>query len=121
MPALQNNGGDFLARGGHRFTFKPMGEKKTDEQWAAMFQEEKAPEIKVLYIFKCPVHGDYVSDREAYLSGGYPLVNEYAKGKCPKDDCGEKSEYAGYQKIGGDASAQAGTDGSVAGEAVASE
>ncbi len=120
MPALQNNGGDVLARGGHRCTFKPMGQKLTDQQWAAMFQEEKTPEVKVIYIFKCPIHGDFVSDREAFESGGYPLVNEYAKGTCLIKDCGEKSDYAGYKKIGSDASAQTGVDGSVVGEAIAS-
>jgi hypothetical protein len=38
MPAKENNGGDVLARGGTRCTFKPAGAKKTQEEWDAMFE-----------------------------------------------------------------------------------
>ena len=118
MPALQNNGGDVLARGGVRCTFKPMGQKMSKESWEKLFEKDETPVVKAVYVFKCPVHGEFVSDRETFVSGGFPLVNEYAKGVCPTTDCGEKSDYAGYKEIGSDASAQAGTDGPVAGEAV---
>lgn len=41
MPRLENNGGDVLARGGHRATFKPMGGNISQEKWDAMFEPEK--------------------------------------------------------------------------------
>ena len=121
MPRLENAGGDVLARGGVRATFKPMGQKLTDEQWAGMFDEEKVPVVKAVYIFKCPEHGLFTSEREAFVSGGFPLLNEYAFGKCPLVSCQEKSGYAGYKEIGSDASNDGGNTSVGVGEAVASE
>jgi hypothetical protein len=107
MPRLENAGGDRLAQGAVRHTFKPMGEKLTREKWDEMFSEEPQPEVKVVYLFCCPVHGIFQSQRECYLSGGYPLLNENAKGKCPKVEngftCQEDSKYAGIQPINGGA------------------
>ncbi len=99
MPALQNNGGDVLARGGVRCTFKPMGQKMSKEAWEGMFEKDETPVVKAVYIFKCPVHGDFVSEREAFVSGGFPLLNEYATGKCPVTGCEEKSIYDGYKEV----------------------
>ena len=57
MPAKENNGGDVLARGGVRCTFKPAGAKKTQEEWDAMFEgastakefvKKRAPKVKTL-------------------------------------------------------------------------
>lgn len=118
MPALQNNGGDVLARGGVRATFRPMGENLTREEWDRIFKNRKPePEKKAYYLFECPVHGSFQSEREFFISGGFPQLNEYAKGKCPVkeggQECGEESGYYGYVAIlSRDASAPAGASSS---------
>lgn len=120
MPAMQNRGGDSLARGAVSFTFRPMGENISKEQWAKLSEHKPEPTVMAKYKFKCPIHGEFKSDREFVLSGdGFPKENEYAFGKCPQEDCGEKSEYAGHyvdNPSGGDASTQTGTSGAVAGK-----
>ena len=113
MPALQNNGGDVLARGGVRATFRPMGENVSREEWEKMFKGKPAPEKKARYLFECPFHGLFESEREFFISGGYPLMNEHAKGKCPQKECGEESKYGGYIAIlSRDASDQTGATSS---------
>jgi len=99
MPRMENNGGDSLARGATHYTFKPMGQHLTDEEWDAMMKKEDLPIRKGVYLFACPVHGPFRSTREAFISGGYPLVDEYTKGKCPVEDCDEASVYAGFEEI----------------------
>lgn len=103
MPRMENNGGDRLARGAASHTFRPMGEKLTRDNWDKMFAGETEPILKTTYIFKCPVHGVFESDREVYLSGGYPLVDENVKGKCRTMDgnyiCNEVSDYAGTMPV----------------------
>lgn len=122
MPRMENNGGDVLARGGAFATFKPMGANVTKEKWEEMSQWTPTPAVMAKYLFQCPVHGLFRSEREFVLSGdGFPKRNEYAEAKCPKDDCGEKSTYAGYYQDCSDVSAQIGTDGSVIGEASGSD
>ena len=98
MPQMENNGGDRLARGAASHTFRPMGEKKTQKQWGKIFAKKDAV-VKVLYILTCPVHGTYTSDREAYLSGGYPLLDASLAMKCKVDRCGEVTDYAGYELV----------------------
>lgn len=101
MPRLENMGGDRLARGAVSHTFKPMGERLSRENWDKMFEKEAEPEVKAVYIFECPVHGKYESDRECFISGGFPLMDENAKGKCRVMEgayaCNESTVYAGYK------------------------
>lgn len=121
MPRMENNGGDVLARGASSAIFRPMGEKLSQETWDGLTKEENTPVVKALYKFKCEEHGEFVSNREVYLSGGFPLLDEkYATGKCPT--CEEKSVYAGYVEIGSDSNGTpSGTSGTDVGEAVASK
>ena|SRR6267378_8260982 len=99
MPRMENSGGDSLARGASRYTFRPAGEKLTREKWNKIWRGKAKPVKKGVYLFDCPVHGKYESDREFFISGGYPLMNEYATGVCPLADCGEKSTFAGFQPV----------------------
>lgn len=39
MSAMQNNGGDVLARGASRAQFRPMGENISQEKWNAMWED----------------------------------------------------------------------------------
>jgi hypothetical protein len=103
MPRMENNGGDRLARGAASHTFRPMGEKLSRDKWAEMFEGEAEPVVKAVYVFTCPVHGEYESDRECYISGGFPLLDENVKGKCCVIQgnlaCNEVSNYSGYRPI----------------------
>jgi hypothetical protein len=40
MPAMENNGGDSLARGAVRAQFRPMGSKVSQEKWDSMWLNE---------------------------------------------------------------------------------
>lgn len=102
MPRMENNGGDALARGAARYTFQPAGQKLSRDEWEKIFADGAVPEVKGVYLFKCPIHGQFESTREFYLSGGFPELDEkYAKGKCPVEasgeTCDEVSEYDGYR------------------------
>ncbi len=107
MPRMENNGGDALARGCVSATFKPAGSKLSEEQWNKIWDEEAAAVRKAVYIFNCPAHGTYHSDREFFISGGYPLMNEYAVGVCPRSDCGEKTTFSGFRPIDEDGTVEA--------------
>lgn len=97
MPALQNNGGDILARGGVRAQFKPAGSHLTREEWEEMWSKSEVK--KAVYLLECPVHGQFEGS-EFFLSGGYPQgPDEYKQGKCPVSECGEMSKYAGFKPI----------------------
>lgn len=92
--------GDKLARGAVRAVYTVRDEVTISQnKWNEMFPKEKAAEVKANYKFNCEEHGIFTSYREFYISGGYPQLNEYAKGKCPT--CEGVSEYAGYEVIGG--------------------
>src|SRR6266702_2104558 len=105
MPRLENAGGDRLARGAASHTFRPMGEKVSRENWDDMFAGEEEPVVKVTYILYCPIHGEYDTDRVAYVSGGYPQLDENLSVKCRRDDqvggesCGEQAVYAGHERV----------------------
>lgn len=98
MPAMQNNGGDRLARGAASYTFRPMGEKLTRENWDKMFESEE-PVVKATYILNCPVHGEYGTERVAFVSGGYPQLDKSLSVKCQIDECAETAIYAGHEVI----------------------
>lgn len=117
MPRLENNGGDRLARGAVSHTFKPMGERLTRENWDKMFEDAEPPVVKAVYILNCPVHGEYESERECFVSGGFPLLDENLAAKCQIDRCGEITKYVGHKVTsGGDSNSEAGTAGVVSGE-----
>lgn len=99
MPRLENAGGDRLARGAASHTFRPMGERLSQENWDKMFQEETPQEVKAVYLLKCPVHGTQETTHECFISGGYPLLDEYTKKKCSEEGCDEIASYVGYKKI----------------------
>jgi len=90
--------GDKLARGAVRASYLVSETSITDKDWKRMFPK-KAEEKKAVYLFKCPVHGTFESQREFFISGGYPQLDEYTVGKCLVENCGEKSEYAGFQPV----------------------
>lgn len=91
--------GDRLARGAVSAAFPPMGEGVSRTQWAERV-EGKVPEVtKAFYVFTCPVHGQFESKVECFLSGGYPLFDTYKTGKCADPDCDEKCECSGFVKI----------------------
>jgi len=66
MPRMENNGGDSLARGATHYTFKPMGQHLTDEEWDAMMKKEDLPIRKGVYLSL--VRFTARSDRPAKLS-----------------------------------------------------
>jgi len=90
--------GDRLARGARKAQF-PASEKTNQEKWDEAFPKEKTPEKKGVYLLKCPVHGTFVSDKEFFMSGGYPQLDEYTMGKCLEEDCYERATYAGFQPL----------------------
>lgn len=104
MGRLENMGGDRLARGAASFTFKPMGEKLTRENWDKIFDQDEEPVVKAVYLLECPVHGVYKTDRECFVSGGFPQLDETLTVRCKIDRCGEVTKYAGYETIGSDTS-----------------
>lgn len=108
MPRMENNGGDVLARGAASATFRPAGEKLSREQWGEIFDGESQPVVKAVYKFTCPTHGVFTSERECYVSGGFPQLDEYVSGLCTVPNCEHGTKpysgpnpcpYAGYEVI----------------------
>src|SRR5271157_2127878 len=90
--------GDKLARGARRAVYLVRDEVTIEqEKWNDMFRKE--PVKRALYKFTCPVHGEFVSERKCFLSGGYPLYDETLTTRCTIDDCGEKLTVSGYVEI----------------------
>lgn len=89
-----NRGGDVLARGGVRMDIAP-GSNATQEKWDKAFGEPE-PMKKAQYVFECPTHGKFTNGQECFLSGGYPLLDEYKTSKCVRFDegCEEVAKYA---------------------------
>jgi hypothetical protein len=122
MPAMQNNGGDRLARGAASHTFRPMGERVTRDNWDKMFENEAEPVVKATYILNCPVHGEHSTTRECFVSGGYPQLDQNLAVKCNIEGCTEKAVYAGYtitatEQPSGNSGSETGVSGAVSGKA----
>lgn len=99
MPRMENNGGDRLARGAASHTFRPMGERVSQEGWDGMFAGGEERVIKATYILNCPIHGEHATNRECYVSGGYPQLDANLAVKCKIDGCVEVAVYAGYDEV----------------------
>jgi len=89
--------GDKLARGAIKATYLVSENTLAQEKWNDMFRKE--PVERAVYKFTCPVHGEFVSERKCFLSGGYPLYDETLTTRCTIDDCGEKLTVSGYVEI----------------------
>ena len=91
--------GDKLARGAIRATYLVSENTLTEERWKEIFGPPE-PVRKAWYEVTCPVHGKVIdTDRECFLSGGYPLYDETLVVKCPAADCDEKAPVSGYVEI----------------------
>jgi hypothetical protein len=98
MGRMENSGGDRLARGASSYTFRPMGENLSRDEWANRVDGEKEEVKKAVYKFTCPIHGEFQSDVECFISGGYPQLDENKKGLCTTPGCenSHKGAYGGY-------------------------
>jgi len=95
--AIDIGKGDKLASGAIRATFRmPSVDQKT---WNKIFNKKPEPVKKAVYLFECPVHGRFASDREFFLSGGYPQLDELTTHKCFDENCDERAVYAGYNSL----------------------
>ncbi len=89
--------GDKLASGAIRATFSmPQVNQRT---WNKIFNKKHEPIKKAVYLFKCPIHGPFVSNKEFFLSGGYPKLDELTTCKCFNENCDERAVYAGYRSV----------------------
>jgi hypothetical protein len=91
--------GDRLAQGAIKATYLVRDEKPiSDEKWEEMFPKKAVKPVEVFYMFKCPVHGIFLSTKKCFLKGGYPQLDESKTSKCRVEDCDEVSVYADYKK-----------------------